>query len=292
MKLLKNIFSTIMAIAFMVSALPIASAKNATVSPQMSDTIIQVEENVYELHYDQENYNTYVKTFDYENGDVLIIQYTKDEITSQYFVDRSQDSTRVTIYEDGMITLQEIRQNQPSDSTSSIQPYASSSGTLGTVSFEYYDGMNTGVSRVRVTYEKETGSKRYNIYGTYNDVAELVSTICNYLAIPGFISSKVAGMVISAIGKAADVANTYFIPECYLKSSYTELTYFLRDTATNRSNSFFGTQYVITEDSNRFGNTYYDGTYYPTSSWGDPVFGEYIYSRMYAYSYWSIKSWS
>ena len=291
-KLLKRVFAATMTMTFMVSALPIASANNASDFPQMSDDIIQVGDNTYELHYDRDNYDTYVETCDYENGDVQITQYTKGKITSQYFVDRTQNSTYVTTYENGMVASQEVRQNQSLAPTPSIQPYASTSGTLGTVSFEYFDGMNTGVSNVRVTYEKETGNKRYNIYGTYNDVADLISTICDCLTIPGFIASKVAGMVIAAIGKAADVANKYFIPVCYLKSSYTELTYFLRDTKTNRSNSFFGTQYVITEDANRFGDTYYDGMYYPTSSWGDPVFGNYIYNCMYAYSYWSIKSWS
>lgn len=151
--------------------------------------------------------------------------------------------------------------------------------------------MHTGVSRVKVTYEKETGNKRYNIYGTYNDMADLVSTLCDIFLIPGFIASKVAGSIIATIKIIVDVTNKFFIPEYYVKCSFTELAYFLKDMDTSRSNSFFGTAYVVTEDGGRFGDTHVDGTYFPTSSWRDPVFGNYIYDCMYAYSYWSIKSW-
>lgn len=282
MKKTKRILAAILAGCMLATITPAAGA-TSTVQPNIS--IVQLQDNVSELRFD--GTDTYVQTHDLDNGNVEVTQYTDGDRTSQYIVDRLNHCIYATYYKNGLETGSQTIYVSDSEF---FQPYGSTRGTLGNVRFQYFDSMNAGISTVTVTYEKETGNKTYNINGKYNDAAALISILSLVFNFPGFIASALANTIIKAIGTISTIG-VLAIPDCNLKSEYTEITYLLKDKATNRTNSFFGTKYVITEAGKRFNEEYYEGTYYPTSSWGDPVFGNTIYDHMYAYSYWSIAGW-
>ena len=74
---------------------------------------------------------------------------------------------------------------------------------------------------------------------------------------------------------------------------YEQVEYTLTDiNYSSHKNSFWGTKYVITESGNKFNNTYTDGEYYPTTSWGNQNFGMTIYNYLFTYSNWNIYAWN
>ena len=78
-----------------------------------------------------------------------------------------------------------------------------------------------------------------------------------------------------------------------VNSQYEQIEYTLTDiNHSSHKNSFWGTKYVITESGNKFNNTYTDGEYYPTTSWGNQNFGMTIYNYLFTYSNWNIYAWN
>lgn len=124
------------------------------------------------------------------------------------------------------------------------------------------------------------------------DMASLLSFIASVFALPAAPSLGVAKSILGVFGLSAS-ATSFLIPDYYLQSTYEEINYNLTDTdSSSHQNTFFGAKYIITEDGGHLNDVYIEGTYYPTSSWGDHNFGTTIYSYLFSYSNWKIYAWN
>ena len=139
---------------------------------------------------------------------------------------------------------------------------------------------------------KETGKKKYDINGTYRDLAGLASVVAGALSLPAAPALAISKTALAYFGFAM-TAVQFTIPQCNLNSQYEQIEYTLTDiNHSSHKNSFWGTKYVITESGNKFNNTYTDGEYYPTTSWGNQNFGMTIYNYLFTYSNWNIYAWN
>ena len=115
-------------------------------------------------------------------------------------------------------------------------------------------------------YVKETGNKKYDINGTYRDLAGLASVVAGALSLPAAPALAISKTALAYFGFAM-TAVQFTIPQCNLNSQYEQIEYTLTDiNHSSHKNSFWGTKYVITESGNKFNNTYTDGEYYPISN--------------------------
>lgn len=126
------------------------------------------------------------------------------------------------------------------------------------------------------------------IDGTYRDLAGLASVVAGALSLPAAPALAISKTALAYFGFAM-TAVQFTIPQCNLNSQYEQIEYTLTDiNYSSHKNSFWGTKYVITESGNKFNNTYTDGEYYPTTSWGNQNFGMTIYNYLFTYSNWNI----
>ena len=134
--------------------------------------------------------------------------------------------------------------------------------------------------------------KKYDINGTYRDLAGLASVVAGALSLPAAPALAISKTALAYFGFAM-TAVQFTIPQCNLNSQYEQIEYTLTDiNHSSHKNSFWGTKYVITESGNKFNNTYTDGEYYPTTSWGNQNFGMTIYNYLFTYSNWNIYAWN
>lgn len=68
-----------------------------------------------------------------------------------------------------------------------VLPQSTMSRRLGRIRFQYTDGTGTGICGAYVDYVKETGNKKYDINGTYRDLAGLASVVAGALSLPADI---------------------------------------------------------------------------------------------------------
>lgn len=150
----------------------------------------------------------------------------------------------------------------------------------------------SGICGAYVDYVKNTGSIKYDINGTYRDIAGLASFVASVLALPAAPAMGVAKSIFAAFGFASGAASV-LIPSCNLSSNYEEIEYTLTDMSfSSHKNSFYGTKYTITEAGKHINDVYIEGDYYPTTSWNNHNFGTAIYTYMFNYSNWRIYAWN
>ena len=260
-----------------------------TLQEANASEIIKMPDGSYVL-YDASS-NITVKGYDLPNGDCVFEQYVGAELSSKYSVNRNQGVILATYVDSGTIVNETIP-IPTSITTSNNSTRDTSGGYLGQVKYRYTSGDASGICGAKVSYTKNTGSKKYNVNGTYQDLASLASTIATFLSVPVALAMSSAKALFTILGLSL-AATTVLIPDKMLNSNYVEIEYDLTDINNHlHTNSFFGTRYTITESSNQINKEYTEGTYYPTSSWGNTNFGTTIYNHMFGYSTWSIYSWS
>lgn len=233
-----------------------------------------------------------VRAYDLDNGDSVFEQYNDGKMVSHYTVSRSKNVINELIYSSDGSSKQLQRSIPVEKNEGIILPQSSMSRRLGRIRFQYTDGTGTGICGAYVDYVKETGNKKYDINGTYRDLAGLASFVAGVLALPAAPALAVSKTVLTYFGIAL-TAVQFAIPQCNLDSNYEQIEYTLTDIAySSHKNSFWGTKWVVTESGNKFNNTYTDGEYYPTASWGNQNFGMTIYNYLFTYSNWNIYAWN
>lgn len=233
-----------------------------------------------------------VRAYDLDNGDSVFEQYNDGKLVSRYTVDRSKNVINEFVYSsDG--TSKQLQRFIPTEKNFDIVlPQSTMSRRLGRIRFQYTDGTGTGICGAYVDYVKETGNKKYDINGTYRDLAGLASVVAGALSLPAAPALAISKTALAYFGFAM-TAVQFTIPQCNLNSQYEQIEYTLTDiNHSSHKNSFWGTKYVITESGNKFNNTYTDGEYYPTTSWGNQNFGMTIYNYLFTYSNWNIYAWN
>lgn len=233
-----------------------------------------------------------VRAYDLDNGDSVFEQYNDGKLVSRYTVDRSKNVINELVYSsDG--TSKQLQRFIPTEKNFDIVlPQSTMSRRLGRIRFQYTDGTGTGICGAYVDYVKETGNKKYDINGTYRDLAGLASVVAGALSLPAAPALAISKTALAYFGFAM-TAVQFTIPQCNLNSQYEQIEYTLTDiNHFSHKNSFWGTKYVITESGNKFNNTYTDGEYYPTTSWGNQNFGMTIYNYLFTYSNWNIYAWN
>lgn len=232
-----------------------------------------------------------VKSYDLPNGNCIFEQYQGSKLTYKYVVNRADGIINSTYYVDsGKVVNESIV--VPIDKVVNTTNRSVSGAYMGIVRYQYTSGDQSGICGASVNYTKRTGSKKYNINGTYQSLAGLAATIASLLALPSGVATSVAKVVMGRLGIGLGVLS-FIIPDCNLNSNYEEIEYDLENINNHlHTNSFYGTKYIITEAGTHIDDVYTDGTYYPTTSWGNFNFGSTIYNHMFNYSSWSIYSWS
>ncbi|MCT4542178.1 MAG: hypothetical protein N4A63_01405 [Vallitalea sp.] len=299
---MKRVISIVLVLALVISSVSNISAASNINREENNESIKKNEELV--MLVDPKDSGTYVIGDDYENGDVEFTQYRENKIVSRYIVKNKErvieaeyyqeadeliinsELTRELIIRTEIIKLPELtRQAMPS-------LYGTTSGYLGTIKYDYCDAENSGICGAKVNYVKNTGSIKYDINGKYRDLAGLAGFIAGTLSLSSAPALAVAKSVLSWLGYALG-ATAIFIPECNLQSDYDEIEYFVENIdSPNNTNSFYGTKHIITEEGNHINEVYKSGDYFAYSPWEDIIFGRTVYSRLFGYLYYNIKSWS
>ena len=108
-------------------------------------------------------------------------------MVSRYTVDRSKNVINELVYSsDG--TSKQLQRFIPTEKNFDIVlPQSTMSRRLGRIRFQYTDGTGTGICGAYVDYVKETGNKKYDINGTYRDLAGLASVVAGALSLPADI---------------------------------------------------------------------------------------------------------
>lgn len=285
---MKKVISMILIMALCVTCF-VTPAIAANVSDNEMSVGVQKEEDGSLILYDATVPESYVQARDLENGDAVFLQYRDGIVVSQYTVNRSENLIEA-IYYDGDVAQNKVIQTPQTTKESGELLRATTTKRLGYVLYEYTAGSQVGLCGTYVDYVKNTGSIKYDITGTYRDLAGLASFIAGVLALPSapalVVSKKVLGWFSLTAGAS------FFVPPCELDSNYEQIEYNLTDRANSgHKNSFYGTKYTVTQEGKHYNEVFKEGTYYPTSSWGDSTFGITIYQHMFAYDSWSIYRW-
>lgn len=214
-----------------------------------------------------------VRAYDLDNGDSVFEQYNDGKLVSRYTVDRSKNVINELVYSsDG--TSKQLQRFIPTEKNFDIVlPQSTMSRRLGRIRFQYTDGTGTGICGAYVDYVKETGNKKYDINGTYRDLAGLASVVAGALSLPAAPALAISKTALAYFGFAM-TAVQFTIPQCNLNSQYEQIEYTLTDiNHSSHKNSFWGTKQVITESGNKFINTYTDGRdITPQYPWGNQNF--------------------
>ena len=150
-------------------------------------------------------------------------------------------------------------------------------------------GLFLSLSAVYLYYTRK--NFKYNI-GLILLFICLLNILFCALSLPAAPALAISKTALAYFGFAM-TAVQFTIPQCNLNSQYEQIEYTLTDiNHSSHKNSFWGTKYVITESGNKFNNTYTDGEYYPTTSWGNQNFGMTIYNYLFTYSNWNIYAWN
>lgn len=286
-KIWKRIISMILMLT-MISGYSLTTFAEYTKESYESQGLEKTDEGAFIMRDSKSS--VYVKGYDLENGDSVFEQYNNGTLTSKYTVLRSQNIIRAVYYTEGSSSTENISVPRAENSRSELR--GTTSGRLGRIRFQYTSGEGAGICGAYVDYVKNTGSIKYDINGTYRDLASLASFVASVLSLPSAPAMGIAKSVLTYLGIGLG-ALTFVIPQMNLQSAYEEIEYKLTDIdVSSHKNSFYGTRYVITETGGHLNDVYTEGTYFPTSSWGDQNFGTTIYNHLFTYSFWNISSWN
>ncbi len=298
---MKRILSLILVVSLMVSSVINVSAASIT-SKEEKNEIVKMKDGSVKL-VDPNDSETYVIGNDLKNGDVEFTQYQGNEIVSRYIVKSEERVIEATYYQkasdiknsseltrEPVIRTETIKMPDLMTETKSL--LGTTGGYIGTIKYNYSNGTNAGICGAKVNYIKNTGSIKYNINGTYQDLAGLASFIVGVLALPVAPALAVSKATLTWLGIGFGAASI-LIPDINLQSDYDETEYFLENIDdSDHTNSFYGTKYIITDDGNHIDEVKVEGTYYAYSPWEDIVFGMTVYSFMFWYQYYNINSWN
>lgn len=216
----KRIFSFVMAaiMIFVLNATAYAgdyktsSFKGANEMPDGS-VILQISDSS----------NSYIKGYEVANGNTVLEQYTNGKITSKYTVQKGKNIINATYYDSGSTTYETINTTAIGAHFNGT-PKGTTSGRLGRIRFQYTSGDGKGICGAYVDYVKNTGSIKYDITGTYKDLAALAAFIISICATPLSAALNIGKAVLGALGFGL-TATYFFIPSYYLQSSYEEIEY-------------------------------------------------------------------
>ena len=283
----KRIIAIILCICLSMLNLTYVSAKETNSNPFEPNEMATLDEAVVE---DEKGNEIKVIGGDLENGDMEVIKLKDDRIILRLYLDRSENTLYRSEYENGHIVANTEITYEPA-----IKPGIAPAAyrTLGRIEWNWTDGYNAGVCKVRVGYEKtQNSADRYNINGVYQDfetMVLLVGGVFGFSFIPGktIVKDLLAGLGI------LNLVGVIRVPDCYVSASSTTLKHRVTDMSSpNLTNTITGTKYVVTQDGRSKG-PYYDGQYYTDSAFTnkDPIYGNLIYHSMFTYLNYSIKYW-
>ena len=290
-KLLRSITSIFLSIIMLTTLTVTVYASNNSDTTLPSGEIYQLSNNSYVLQ--DLSSNTSVKAYNIENGISVFEQYNGNQLQSKYLVRPENGTIQATYYDyDSDSDIAEELINIPNAKRSDLSLADTTSQRLGRIRFQYSSGEGSGICGAYVDFKQNTGSKKYDINGTYRDLAGLASFIASVLALPAAPALGVAKSVFSAFSFALGAVSVT-IPSCPLDATYEQNEYLLTDIdLPSHTNNFYGTKYTITEAGKHINDVYTDGTYYPTTSWNDQNFGMTIYNYLFNYSNWRIYAWN
>lgn len=287
-KIMRSFIALFLAVAMCFTLGTSAFAAEPIYEARMNE-VLKMPDNSYVLHDKVSNIT--IKGYDLPNGDCVFERFAGTEMTSSYTVKRNQGIINANYYNAGSVTSETISVPvavETQNNTSRV----TTTGYMGRIRYQYTSGDQSGICGARVNYTKNTGNKKYNINGTYQDLAALAGILALVFSFGSGVALGVAKKVVALIGGGATLS-PIFIPDVELDSTYEEIEYDLTDiNSSTHTNSFYGTKYIVSEPGLHYNEVYTEGDYYPTTSWGNYNFGTTIYNHMFSYSFWSIYSWN
>jgi len=270
-----------------------------------AEIMIVQSDNTVKL-IDPDNPNNYVIGRDLENGNVEFSQYQNRKLISKSETINEKKLIKTTTYQNKTMNLN--KSNLPTYDTPFIEYkeipnvkvtksntpilLSSTRNYLGTILYRYTDGWDSGTCGAKVEYIINTGSKKYDLNGSYRDLAGLAALIAGTLSLPAAPALAIGKNVLTYLGFGLSVTS-FIIPHYDVDSDYEQIEYFLTDkNFSGHTNSFYGTKYKITQAGRGSGDIYYEGNYFAYSPWKNTTFGMTVYTHMFAYSNYSISSWN
>jgi len=218
---------------------------------------------------------------DFDNGNSEISFVTDGETTYTVYVDRASNTLKETAYCDGNVVSSNTSHVPTSNPT--IASIANSSGSYtykGTVTYQYYDTV-PGTRDLSFAYLSSSRNTGYNINKRFQNVAALAGVLSLGLAVPGLIADEIALSVLKYVGFAS-TATGFFIGSVDVACVDIQMTWKLTDSG-GYSSYMSGDKYVVTEDGNYRGNTYYEGDFWATSAYAEhnTAFAQRAYEIVY-----------
>ena len=201
-------------------------------------------------------------TEDYENGDTIIKQIEKGDVTTFIYIDRQACTMTSIDYDQG----RKVKTEQMFYPVDKIEAYAPARDYTYVGAIEYKCVPLAYVSEV--TRLMHLGYLRYydqystyDLYGEYKDFATIVGLACSLLNLPGAIAGSAVQWLLSALGISMTITPLLLPRNTVLQASETSYHWRLQDDNDgNRYTMFSGTRYIITEPT--AGETVYQDRYF------------------------------
>lgn len=293
---MKRVLSLIVMFALVFSS----TFNFAMASPVSNEEILVESDNSVKL-IDPENPNTYVVGKDLKDGNVEFSQYRNGKLVSKSVTMKDSRLVKTTIYSSDNSVGKIVSTDKQSDIiefkelptfSKTLTTLSGTKQYLGTIRYRYTDGYDSGTCGAKVDYIINSGSIKYDLNGTYRDLAGFAAFIAGIFTLPAAPALGIAKTVLVYFGISLS-ALYYLIPSYTVDSNYEQIEYLFTDiNFSGHTNSFYGTKYVITQKGSNQNEVYYDGNYFAFSPWRNTTFGMTIYTYMFSYGNYSILSWS
>ena len=101
-------------------------------------------------------------------------------------------------------------------------------------------------------------------------------------------------VAIVQICNIAEAAINFFIPHKYVSTAKVTMKWRVVDASdSSHYNTIIGYHDTVTESGNNYGDVHISGDYFLASAFTshDTIFAITVYNRLFAYPYYSVKSW-
>lgn len=294
MRKIKHVVSLLLIAAVLCASIPMTYAVH-DVSYLADAKKFSSSDVVFLDVYPVESIGVTVLGVEYENGDYLLAEYDGEGMTCSRFRRAVDKIETIRYYEEGRVVEQTEKQFGGVFSSVSNETRAGvETGTLGNIYYNYTDGGESGICSAQVSYAHREGTTSHDFNAQYRNVLELATWIVDIFNVPFKIANPVAAEIVSCISDGVSAAGDILFPELVLTCSYDYNMYTVRNNQnTSHTNRFGGTQYTFVSDD--YSETRVDNTedYFPLTAFSQQnySFAATVYTSLFSYAYWNVRSW-
>ena len=286
---MRRLLSLILCLSILSTLLCVPASANSATTTDSTNAYVQLSDNTYLIAEDLPNGNAKFSISD-SNGDILAESYLNRSNQTIYNTDSRTGNEVISI----PATNQPLTSTNEAMSTSSDIP--SGFTYRGKITYNFYGNTDhiVGTRDLNIYYDYNYyTSSRYNVAGTYQNIASFASLLASLLALPAAIAASSAAIILARFSIATG-AISFFIPDHYVRCNETQITWLGQMTDfTDVYATITGSQFVLTEEGYE-SQTFTSGDFWPLSSYADrnTNFAVKIYWTVLGQDILEIVSWS